>query len=155
MNSMKRTSTPCVAPEAGEVDDLVVVDAPLDTALIFTGSNPAASAAARCRRAPHELVAARHALRTSVAVERVEADVHPVAGRPHQLVGASRSSVEPLVVIARSTAGTGRRIGTPACELHQHRQVRPHVGSPPVRRMPSNPKRSTQIGAPPARSPRR
>ena len=133
---MKRTSTPSLAAERGEVDDLVVVDAALHDGVDLDRVEPG-------------------------LVGRVDAVEHPVAARRAGSSPAkrSRSSVSRLMLTRRSPAAP-QAVGEQAQRgaVGRHRQVdRPGVGaqrgelghepagrartvgSPPVRRIDSTP----------------
>ena len=144
MNSMKRTSTPRVAPERGEVDDLVVVDAALHDGVDLDRVEARPPGRRRCRRAPGPARRGGSSRTKRSARERVEADVDPPQPGGAQLVGeqAQRGAVGRHRQIGRAARDRPTARSAPACSTSTGRWART-VGSPPVRRMPSTSKRST------------
>ena len=123
MNSMKRTSTPALAAERGEVDDLVVVDAALDDGVDLHRVEAGLLGGLDAVEHVVELVAAGHLAGTSLAIERVEADVDPAQPGVAQLARRRAAASPPLVVIARSIGPCG---GAQGGELgDEHREVGP------------------------------
>ena len=102
MNSMKRTPTPCSRPKRGEVDDLVVVDAPHHHAVDLHRVEPGVDRGVDAGEHPVELVAPGE-LEEDLGAQRVERHVDAPQAGLRRGRGPSPASFTPLVVIAMST----------------------------------------------------
>ena len=136
MNSMKRTPTPRSRPKAARSTTSSSLTPRITTQLTFTGSSPASSGGVDAGEDPVELVAAGEreedlgAQRVERHVDAPQAGRREVVGHLRQLhaVGGHRDVDAERARACRSAAAGARG----------------RVGSPPVIRTDSKPKRSTQ-----------
>ena len=135
-----------LAAERGEVDDLVVVDAALHDGVDLDRVEPGLL---RGVDAVEHLVAARRAGSSRRSARRRSESrlmlTRPQAGGA-QVVGDEAAAWRRWWSSPGRLRPVGRAAARPACSTSTGRWART-VGSPPVRRMPSTPKRSTNSRA--------